>query len=129
MTQAFRRAAPTLPYARRRRRPPDMAARLLVMGGGRMGEALVGGLVAAGWARSGDIVVVEAIEPRRKELADAHAGLRVMAEPESADGVVIAVKPGDVEGACRQVAALSPPRVLSIAAGVTVRALEQWLGG
>jgi len=105
-----------------------MAPKLVVMGGGRMGEALVAGLVAAGWASGGDIVVVEAIEARRKELAGAHAGLRVVADPVTADGAVIAVKPGDVEAACRQLAAVSPGRVLSIAAGVTLGALEGWLG-
>jgi pyrroline-5-carboxylate reductase len=98
------------------------------MGGGRMGEALVAGLIAAGWAGASDIVVVEAIEARRKELAGAHAGLQVVADPVAAEGAVVAVKPGDVEGACRQLASVSPGRVLSIAAGVTLRNLEGWLG-
>jgi len=105
-----------------------MTPKLVVMGGGRMGEALVAGLIAAGWADASDVVVVEAIEARRKELADAHEGLQVVAEPVAADGAVVAVKPGDVEAACTQLAAVSPGRVLSIAAGVTLRALEGWLG-
>ena len=98
------------------------------MGGGRMGEALVAGLLAAGWAAASDIVVVEALEGRRKELAAAHPGLQVVSEPVEADGAVVAVKPGDVEAACRQLAAVRPGRVLSIAAGVTLRSLEAWLG-
>ena len=106
-----------------------MAPKLVVMGGGRMGEALVGGLLASGWAAASDVLVVEAIEARRKELAAAHAGLQVAAEPVAADGAVIAVKPNDVEAACRQVGATAPGRVLSIAAGVTLRSLEDWLGG
>ena len=105
-----------------------MATKLVVMGGGRMGEALVAGLIAAGWASATDIVVVEAIEARRKELASAHPGLQVAADPVAADGAVVAVKPGDVEGACRQLASVAPGRVLSIAAGVTLRNLESWLG-
>jgi pyrroline-5-carboxylate reductase len=105
-----------------------MAAKLVVVGGGRMGEALVAGLLAAGWAQPSEVVVVEALEGRRKELADSHPGLRVLSEPVTAEGAVIAVKPGDVETACRQVGATSPGRVLSIAAGVTLGALEGWLG-
>ncbi|MBV9664476.1 MAG: pyrroline-5-carboxylate reductase [Actinobacteria bacterium] len=105
-----------------------MTPKLVVMGGGRMGEALVGGLLASGWATASDVVVVEAVEARRKELAAGHAGLQVAAEPVAADGAVIAVKPNDVEAACRQVGATGPGRVLSIAAGVTLRALEEWLG-
>ena len=47
----------------------------------------------------------------------------------AADGAVVAVKPGDVEAACRAVAAAGVGRVLSIAAGVPLARLEDWLGG
>jgi pyrroline-5-carboxylate reductase len=97
--------------------------RLVVMGGGRMGEALVSGLLAAGWAGPDDIVVVEKVGARRDELAK--AGLRVVDQPVPADGAVIAVKPGDVEAACR---AVSVNRVLSIAAGVPLAKLQAWVG-
>jgi len=97
-----------------------MTARLMVMGGGRMGEALVSGLAAAGWD---DIVVVEKVATRRHELGK--AGINAVAEPVDCDGVVIAVKPGDVEGACRSLG--SANRALSIAAGVPLAKLEAWL--
>jgi pyrroline-5-carboxylate reductase len=96
-------------------------ARLLVIGGGRMGEALVAGLVASGWAPAAEIVVVEALSSRRDELAAAHAGLDVRAEPVDGVDTVLAVKPGD---AAASLAGLAPTRVLSIAAGVTTAALE-----
>ena len=105
-----------------------MTARLLVVGGGRMGEALVAGLLRSGWAPVADIVVVEPVAARREELASRHDGLRVVDAPEPGDGAVVAVKPGDVETACRSVAAAGVSRVLSIAAGVTLSSLEQWLG-
>jgi pyrroline-5-carboxylate reductase len=40
---------------------------LLVVGGGKMGEALVGGLLAAGFAEAADVVVIEPVRgpPRR----------------------------------------------------------------
>lgn len=104
-----------------------MARRLVVLGGGRMGEALVGGLLSAGWAPVGDLLVVEKLAGRRDELAARFPGLAVAAEPgpEPADGAVVAVKPDDAEGACRSLAGTG--RVLSIMAGVRVATLEGWL--
>ena len=101
--------------------------RLAVLGGGKMGAALVAGLLSSGWATAGEIVVVEPVAGRRDELEAAHPGLGVAAEvPAGAEGAVIAVKPGDVEAACRALAAAGVGRVLSIAAGVTLAKLELW---
>lgn len=97
---------------------------LQVIGGGRMGEALVGGLLKTGSVAAGDIRVVEPIEARRKELADLLPGVTLSASPDQADGTVIAVKPGDVPAACRAAATAGSGRVLSIAAGVTLATLE-----
>lgn len=104
-----------------------MTARLAVVGGGRMGEALAGGLVAAGWCEPAELAVVEVADGRRQELADRLPGVDVRADVPAADGVVIAVKPGDVEAACRAVGETEPPRVLSVAAGVRLASLEAWL--
>jgi pyrroline-5-carboxylate reductase len=112
-----------------------VAARLVVVGGGRMGEALISGLLAAGWAEPSDVVLAEKLDARRAELqaagglADRHPGLVITAEPVAADGAVVAVKPGDVESACRAIAEAGAARVLSIAAGVPLARLEKWLGG
>jgi len=97
---------------------------LQVIGGGRMGEALVGGLLKTGSIAAGGIRVVEPVEARRKELADLLPGVALAAAPDRADGTVIAVKPGDVPAACRAAAAAGSGRVLSIAAGVTLATLE-----
>ena len=103
--------------------------RLAVLGGGKMGAALVSGLLAAGWAKADELVVVEPIAGRRDELVGMHPGLGVAAEVAAgAEGAVVAVKPGDVEAACRAVAGAGIGRVLSIAAGVTLARLESWLG-
>lgn len=106
-----------------------MTPRLVVVGGGRMGEALVAGLLAAGWAAAGEILVVEPVASRRGALSDRYPGLVVASEPRAGDGAVVAVKPSDVEAACRALAAVGAGRVLSIAAGVPLARLEEWLGG
>jgi len=105
-----------------------MTPRLVVIGGGRMGEALVAGLLSAGWAAAGEILVVEAVGSRRGQLSERYPGLGVAAEPAAGDGAVVAVKPVDVEAACRALAATGAGRVLSIAAGVPLARLEGWLG-
>lgn len=97
---------------------------LQVIGGGRMGEALVGGLLQAGGRRLDAVRVVEPDESRRATLSEIFPGVEVATEPGEAAGTVIAVKPGDVPAACRAAGAAGPGRVLSIAAGVTIVALE-----
>ncbi len=92
-----------------------------------MGEALLGGLLAAG--RSPDALVVAEVSPsRRRDLAAAHPGVDVVESVGPAVAAVLAVKPGDVADAARAVADAGVGRVLSVAAGVTTRAIEQAAG-
>jgi pyrroline-5-carboxylate reductase len=99
-------------------------AMLQVIGGGRMGEALVGGLLKAGGQRLDSIRIVEPDPGRLAALQAAFPGVDVVDQPREAEGNVIAVKPTDAATACRALAAVGPTRVLSIAAGVTIAALE-----
>jgi pyrroline-5-carboxylate reductase len=101
---------------------------LIVVGGGRMGEALVAGLLAAGWDASG-LGIVEKVESRRKELSDRFPGVVVTSDVDGpCVAAVVAVKPNDVEEACRALGRQGVTRVLSIAAGVPLARLEEWLG-
>ncbi len=93
-----------------------------------MGEALVAGLVGAGWAGVEELLVVEKDPRRADELRTGHPGLRLTATVEPADGAVVAVKPQDVRDACASVAAAGIGRVLSVAAGVPLASLEAWVG-
>ena len=102
--------------------------KLQLVGGGRMGEALLTGLLASGWADAADVAVVEKLADRRSALARQFPGVAILDAPEKADGAVVAVKPDDVEPACASVAAAGCGRVLSIAAGVTIARLERALG-
>ena len=101
--------------------------RLVLVGGGRMGEALLGGLIAGGWGSASEFAVVEPVAARRDELAARYPGLTVSDGPLGGDGVVLAVKPHQVEEACRALSGLTVGRVLSIAAGVTLTRLESAL--
>jgi len=100
-----------------------------VVGGGKMGEALLRGLVAAG-RPAASLRVCERSEARAEELRHLLPGVVVRSEPTSADGYVLAVKPGDAERACFELvgAGCRPGPLLSIAAGVPTPALEGWLG-
>ena len=97
---------------------------LQIVGGGRMGEALLSGLLAAEPGRS--VRVVEAVAARSRELAEAHPSIEVADSIGPAAGTVIAVKPHQVSGVCEALAGVDggPGRVLSIAAGVTIAAIE-----
>jgi pyrroline-5-carboxylate reductase len=106
---------------------PDERA-LLIVGGGRMGEALLAGLLAAG--RAADrLVVAEVSRPRREELAAAHPGVSVVEAPVPSADAVLAVKPADVRDAAVAVADNGTERVLSVAAGVTTQSIERAAGG
>ena len=90
-----------------------------------MGEALLGGLLARGWARADELAVVEPIEERRHELADRFAGVAVLDAPGPAEASVLAVKPALVTTVCRELSTVDATgRVLSIAAGVSLAHLE-----
>jgi len=93
-----------------------------------MGEALLTGLLGSGWADAHDVGVVEKLADRRSVLTAQFPGVTIVEAPEKADGVVVAVKPDDVESACAAVSAAGCGCVLSIAAGVTIARLERALG-
>jgi pyrroline-5-carboxylate reductase len=111
---------------------------LLIVGGGKMGSALLGGLLRAGWAGVDDVVVIEPLDERRAELERDHPGLRTAGAPapglldesgERLRGAVLAVKPDVAEAACRALGASGVTRVLSIVAGAASVRLERALGG
>lgn len=104
-------------------------AKLMVIGGGKMGEALVGGLIAAGWAAPDELVVVEIAADRRAQLAAAHDGLVVTDVLVEADAALLAVKPAQVPDTCAALGSLGIVRVLSIAAGVRIATMEAALPG
>jgi pyrroline-5-carboxylate reductase len=108
--------------------------RLALLGGGRMGEALIGGLLDAGTAPE-DVAVAEISPERRHALETRFPKIRVVPAPAwavaEAEVVVVAVKPGDVAGALEGAASALVPEtlIISIAAGVTIATLEALVPG
>ncbi|MCK0438595.1 pyrroline-5-carboxylate reductase [Gordonia alkaliphila] len=83
-----------------------MSERVAIIGGGKIGEALLAGLIKAG-KPSRDLVVVEKLPARATELAEDY-GVRVTQDvrdaAESAQVVFLAVKPDAVESVLRELA-------------------------
>ena len=88
-----------------------------------MGEALLGGLLAAGRAPA-DLAVVEPVAGRQRALAERFPGVIVNDGPLEAEGVVLAVKPGHAAAAASAAGQAGCRRLLSIAAGVSTATLE-----
>jgi pyrroline-5-carboxylate reductase len=99
----------------------DRAA-LQIVGGGKMGEALLAGLLRSDVGLS--VRVVETDPGRAEGLRAAHPGAEVADASGPADATVIAVKPHLVAEVAAAVGAADGGRVLSIAAGVTIASLE-----
>jgi pyrroline-5-carboxylate reductase len=107
---------------------------LALLGGGKMGEALLGGLIDGGWDPE-NLVVAEVSPERRHAIETRFTKVRVVPNPAwavaEAEVVVVAVKPGDVEAALSAAEPVLEPGalVLSIAAGVTIAGLEALVPG
>lgn len=106
--------------------------KITFVGGGNMATALIGGLVAKGFAPQ-DMRVVEPLAPNREQLA---ADFKVSscetadAAALACDVVVLAVKPQQMRAALAPLAGkLGSQLVVSIAAGLRLADIRRWLGG
>lgn len=107
--------------------------RLAMIGGGRMGEALIAGLNASELLEPEQIAVAEIDPQRRAALAarfgvEAHEGAAEAVA--GAHGVLLAVKPQHIDDVVRGLADAVPDGalVVSIAAGVSTERIEGLLG-
>jgi pyrroline-5-carboxylate reductase len=104
------------------------------IGGGNMARSLIGGLIATGFAKD-KIVISEPNADLLERLANdfsvaVHASNADAAR--DADVLVLAVKPQMTKTVCadlRDGVQSRKPLVVSIAAGITIRQLDAWLGG
>lgn len=98
-----------------------------MIGGGKMAEALLGGLVGRGWAAADELHVVEPVAKRRALLSAEHPSMSIGTGPVAETDALIAVKPDVVAAVLDGLAAAGVTRVLSIAAGVRTEVIEQQL--
>lgn len=111
-------------------------ARIAIIGGGSIGEALLSGLLRAG-RQVKDLVVVERVPERAKYLADTYSVLitSVADAVENASFVVVAVKPANVESVMSEIARAAGQAesdtaeqvFVTVAAGVTIGYFESRL--
>jgi pyrroline-5-carboxylate reductase len=104
---------------------------LAIVGGGKIGEALLSGLLR-GHYQLDDVVVVEKHPERVAYLADKH-GVRTVDVAEAAgfaSTILLAVKPQDIEPLLRELGPHVGAQhvVVSVAAGVTTARIEAALG-
>lgn len=104
---------------------------LAVIGGGRMGEAIIKGLLDAGALDADSIVVAEPVADRRQTLSASH-GVRCVEQAAEAaregDLVLLAVKPQVMDEVVESIAEeIGTALVVSIAAGISCARLESML--
>jgi pyrroline-5-carboxylate reductase len=103
------------------------------LGAGKMGEALVAGLIRAEGRSKDEIVVTARREERARELAERHGVSATLDNAEAvrtARTLVLTVKPQDIEDLLEQVSAAVGPEqlVISFAAGIRTSFIESRLG-
>jgi pyrroline-5-carboxylate reductase len=102
------------------------------LGGGRMGEALVSGLIRSGGRAAEEIMVTCRREERARELRERYGVGTTLSNPEAvsfADTIVLTVKPQDMEVLLAQIAGSVGPQhtVISFAAGIRTSFVEKHL--
>src|SRR3954468_17795297 len=97
--------------------------RIAILGAGKIGEALIAGLVSSRWREPSEIVASTRRDERVAELIERHGirATRSNAEAAVAAALVVrAVKPQDIHALLGEIGGLLPPdqTVLSVAAAI-----------
>jgi pyrroline-5-carboxylate reductase len=106
--------------------------RVAFLGAGKMGEALVSGLIRAGGRRPEEIMVTARREERARELAERHGVTASLSNEEAASWaptLILTVKPQDIEELLDQVesSVAEEHLVISFAAGIRTSFIEHRL--
>ena len=106
--------------------------RIAVLGTGKIGEALISGLLSSGWRTSEDIVASCRREVRIAELTERYGITATLSNEEAASGaalVVLAVKPQDIEVLLGEIGPVisEEQTVLSVAAAIPTATIERHL--
>lgn len=105
------------------------------IGGGNMATSLIGGLIQKGYPATSILACDPSDEQREKLRRSVPQGDALGLYPDAenantADVVVLAVKPQILKGVAKDLAPHLKPEamVISIAAGISMRSLQDWLG-
>ena len=106
--------------------------RVAFLGGGRMGEALVSGLLRSGGRARDEVIVSVRREERARELAERVGTAATLSNRDAvewAGTLVLTVKPQDMETLLEQIAGSVRPHhlVISFAAGIRTSYIERFL--
>jgi pyrroline-5-carboxylate reductase len=106
--------------------------RIAILGAGRIGEALVSGLLSSGWREPHELAVTSRRQERVDELWERYGVHATTSNAEAASGasvVVIAVKPQDLDALLGEIGGLigEDQTVLTIAAAIPTAKIEQRL--
>jgi pyrroline-5-carboxylate reductase len=108
------------------------SSRVAFLGAGKMGEALVSGLIRSGGRSAEEIMVTARREERARELGD-RQGVQATLSNQKAVGwartLVLTVKPQDMEALLEQIRDHVTPEhlVITFAAGIRCSFIESWL--
>jgi pyrroline-5-carboxylate reductase len=100
--------------------------RIAILGAGRIGEALLSGLISSGWT---DIVATSRDEEHLAQLRERHGVTATASNADAVAGaavVVVAVKPQDIDALLKQIHDVVTPEqtVLSVAAAIPTAYIE-----
>ncbi|MGB9661336.1 MAG: pyrroline-5-carboxylate reductase [Moorellaceae bacterium] len=101
------------------------------IGAGAMGGALIAGVISSGLVSPDKIIVYDVRSERLDQLQNKYGlrgapdGKQVLQE---ADIIILAVKPQVMAEAVKGLVFRSSHLVISVAAGITLRQLEKWIG-
>ncbi|MHB8641628.1 MAG: pyrroline-5-carboxylate reductase [Gaiellaceae bacterium] len=106
------------------------ARTIAILGTGKIGEALLSGLLSSGWRDAADVTATARREERVSELAERYGVRATLSNAEAVAGarlVVVAVKPQDIDALFGEVGHLLTPEqtVLSVAAAIRTSAIER----
>jgi pyrroline-5-carboxylate reductase len=104
--------------------------KIAILGGGRIGEALLSGLLSSGWREPGEVVVTSRRDERVAELRERYGAESTTDNAVAIDGagvVVVAVKPQDIDVLLGEIGRkLTPGQTLvSVAAAITTAHIEE----
>ncbi len=107
--------------------------KIAILGAGRIGEALLSGLLSSGWRKPEEISATSRRPERVEDLRERFGVAATTSNPEAVSGaavIVISVKPQDLEALLDEIGGLiaADQTVLTIAAAIPAATIERRLG-